>query len=202
MYQSKSCPYYFTSFSLPLLTSIFFLISVGIVLGFNDNNYSYSYSSVFGIDVTKKINLSPEEAQMIFLNLERINSQIDLTAQNLKDNKTEGAFYHSYIPHSVTYPTIKQSLDNVDPSASIKLEGLLTDLPIFINSKSRNESPSSDVFSSVNLESNLNQIQKTTENLTGTHLINRVNGTNPSDILPILSNNDFAYFANFLVTIG
>ncbi|WP_186434116.1 FTR1 family iron permease [Candidatus Nitrosocosmicus arcticus] len=172
-----------------MLTSIFFLVSVGIVLGFNDNNNS-NYSSVFGIDVTKKINLSPEEAQMIFLNLERINSQIDLTAQNLKDNDTEGAFYHSYIPHSVTYPTIKQALDKVDPSASIKLEGLLTDLPIFVNSKSKNESPSSDVFSSVNLESNLNQIQKTTKNLTGTLLINRVNGTNPSDILPILSNND------------
>jgi len=62
MCSSKSSHYYFTSFSLPLLTSVFFLISVGIVLGFNDNNKNNDYysSDVFGIDVTNKINLSPE----------------------------------------------------------------------------------------------------------------------------------------------
>jgi len=133
---------------------------------------------------------SQNDAQLIFLNLERINSQIDLTAQNLKNNNTEGAFYHSYIPHSITYPTIKQLLDKLDPSASIKLEGLLTDLPIFINSRSNNESQPSNAFSSADIESNLNQIQGLTENLTKTLLINRVDGTMPSDILPILSNND------------
>ena len=134
--------------------------------------------------------ISQKDAQLIFLNLERINLQIDLTTQDLKDNNTEGAFYHSYIPHSVTYPTIKQLLDKVDPSASIKLEGLPTDLPIFINSKTKNNSQSLNVFSSVNIESNLNQIQETIENLTNTLMEDRVNGTNPSDILPILSNND------------
>ena len=55
MQPAKSSHYYFTSFSLPLLTIIFLLISVGIVLGFNDNNNSNYYSSVFGIDVTKKM---------------------------------------------------------------------------------------------------------------------------------------------------
>ena len=109
---------------------------------------------------------SQNDAQLIFLNLERINSQIDLTSQNLKDNNTEAAFYHSYIPHSVTYPTIKKLLDNLNPSISNKLEGLLTDLPILTNSKSKNNSQDSDVFSSVNIESNLNQIQETIENLT------------------------------------
>jgi len=89
MHQAKSSYYYFTSFSLPFLTIIFLLISVGIVLGFYDNNNNNNnniYSSVFGIDVTKKMILSPGEAQLIFLNLERINSQIDLTAQNLSNN--------------------------------------------------------------------------------------------------------------------
>ncbi|MEJ7641960.1 MAG: FTR1 family protein, partial [Candidatus Nitrosocosmicus sp.] len=146
--------------------------------------------SVYGLIESNLSEISQKDAQLIFLNLERINLQIDLTSQNLKDNNTEGAFYHSYIPHSITYPTIKQYLEKVDPSASIKLEGLLTDLPIFINSKSNKESQSSDVFSSVNLESNLNQIQDVTENLTRTLLINRVDGTIPSDMLPILSNND------------
>ena len=121
---------------------------------------------VYGLNNSNNTKFSQNDAQLIFLNLERINSQIDLTAQNLKDNNTEGAFYHSYIPHSVTYPTIKQLLDRLDPSASNKLEGLLTDLPIFINSKSKNNSQSSEVFSSVNIDSNLIQIQETIENLT------------------------------------
>ncbi len=34
------------------------------------------------------------------------------------------------------------------------------------------------------------QIQEAIENLTNALLINRVNGTNPSDLLPVLSNND------------
>ena len=144
----------------------------------------------YGLNNSNNNKFSQNDAQLIFLNLERINSQIDLTSQNLKDNNTEAAFYHSYIPHSVTYPTIKKLLDNLDPSTSNKLEGLLTDLPILTNSKSKNNSQSSDVFSSVNIESNLNQIQETIENLTNILMANRLNGTNPSASLPILTNND------------
>jgi high-affinity iron transporter len=155
---------------------------------FPGSNPVTSYLIVFGIstDIGKPINVSGEEAQLIFLNLERINSQIELTAQDLKANNTEGAFYHSYIPHSVIYPTIKQSLIKIAPGASYKLEGLLTDLPIFINS----ENQTSKAFSSVNIESNLNQIQDTIQNLTSVLLKNRVNGINPSTLLPSLSNND------------
>lgn len=169
----------------PLLVFILFLSITSSLLGFNPVT---SYQFVFGINakIDKPINISTEEAQLIFLNLERINSQIDLTSQDLKANNTEGAFYHSYIPHSVIYPTIKQSLVKIDPAASSKLEGLLIDLPIFINS----ENQTSEVFSSVNRESNLNQIQDTIQNLTNALFTNRENGINPSTLLPSLSNND------------
>ena len=182
----KSYRYHFIDLNFPLLISKHFLVLVSIILGFSILcNYF-----VYGIDVPRETSLSQEEAQLIFLNLERINLQVDLTSQNLKNNNTEGAFYHSYIPHSVTYPSIKLSLDKVDQNLSIKLEGLLTDLPIYINSIGRNESSSSDVISSANIESNLIQIQEAIENLTNALLINRANGTNPSDLLPVLSNND------------
>ena len=80
---------------------------------------------VYGLNNSNHTRFSQNDAQLIFLNLERIDSQIDLTAQNLKDNNTEGAFYHSYIPHSVTYPTIKQLLEKIDPSGSNTLSGLI-----------------------------------------------------------------------------
>jgi hypothetical protein len=80
---------------------------------------------VYGLIDSNLIEISQKDAQLIFLNLERINSQIDLTVQNLEDNNTEGAFYHSYIPHSVTYPTIKQLLEKIDPSGSNTLSGLI-----------------------------------------------------------------------------
>lgn len=152
-------------------------------------NFSTTYF-VFGIDVNKTTNISSEESQLIFLNLERIDAQIDLTSQNLRINNTEVAFYHSYIPHSVIYPTIKLSLVKLDPYASSKLEGLLTDLPIITNSKNAHESQSTNVFSSVSIDSNLEQIQDIIRNMTNSLLANRVNGSNPSYLLGTLSNND------------
>lgn len=172
-------------YCFPLVVFILFLFIASSFIG---SNPVTSYHFVFGInaDLGKPINVSAEEAQLIFLNLERINSQIELTSRDLKANNTEGAFYHSYIPHSVIYPTIKQSLVKIDPGASYKLEGLLTDLPIFINS----ENQTSKVFSFVNQQSNLNQIQDTINNLTNILFTKRVNGINPSTLLPSLSNND------------
>jgi high-affinity iron transporter len=149
------------------------------------------------------MNLSPEEAQLILLNLERINVQIDLAAQSLKNNNTEEAFYHAYIPHSVTFPIFKQELDKVDPSTSIKLEALLTDLPILINSKTNNQSTfSTGVFTSVTIDSSLNQIQEITENLTNTLLEISENGNNPSGLLPALTNNDLLILQTSLLLLG
>ncbi len=162
MYFCKYYSHHSIFSSLIFVVSIFFLFILNSHIFFHTSDHSF----VYGLNNSNPNKFSQNDAQLIFLNLERINSQIDLTAQNLKDNNTEGAFYHSYIPHSITYPTIKQLLDKVDPSTSIKLEGLLTDLPILINSRSKNNSQSSNVFSSVNIESNLNQIQDVTENLT------------------------------------
>jgi high-affinity iron transporter len=148
------------------------------------------------------MNISADEAQFILLNLERINVQIDLAAQGLKNNNTEGAFYHAYIPHSVTYPIIKKMLDKVDSTISIELEAQLTDLPILINSKSNNKSTfSTGVFYSVNIDSSFNQIQEIIQNLTNTLLANRDNGNNPSGLLPILTNNDLLILQTSLLLL-
>ena len=93
--------------SLIFVVSIFFLFIINSPIFFHISDHSF----VYGLNNSNINKFSQNDAQLIFLNLERINSQIDLTSQNLKDNNTEAAFYHSYIPHSVTYPTIKKLLD-------------------------------------------------------------------------------------------
>jgi high-affinity iron transporter len=72
------------------------------------------------------------ESLIIFTNLERIWTQINLTELSLRDGNPETAFQHAYIPHSVTFPILKPILRDIDPASSARLEALLTDLPIKI----------------------------------------------------------------------
>lgn len=189
------------SFSnVPLLVSVLILFSITVAIPYDSIITSYHYLS-YGQEVTNEINLSPEEAQLIFLNLERINLQIDLTIQSLNDNNTESAFYHAYIPHSVTYPSTKQALNKIDSSSSINLEGQLTDLPMLINSMNNNESIASKEFSPINMETNLIRIQGIIDNLTNTLLDNTINGTSPSSLLPTSSNNDLLVLQTSLLLL-
>jgi high-affinity iron transporter len=70
------------------------------------------------------------ESLIIFTNLERIGTQINLTELNLRDGNLETAFQHAYIPHSVTFPILKPKLHDIKPTSSARLEALLIDLPI------------------------------------------------------------------------
>lgn len=74
--------------------------------------------------------LQSAESLIIFINLERIGTQMNLTQFSLSKGNLEGAFQHAYIPHSVTYPVLKPILSEIDPASSKDLEALLTDLPI------------------------------------------------------------------------
>jgi high-affinity iron transporter len=70
------------------------------------------------------------ESLIIFTNLERIGTQINLTELNLRDGNLETAFQHAYIPHSVIFPILKPKLHDIKPTSSARLEALLIDLPI------------------------------------------------------------------------
>lgn len=54
--------------------------------------------------------------------------------QRLAAGDNEGAFAHAFIPHSVTFPSIKNSLKELDSPSASQLEVHLTDLPIDIRS--------------------------------------------------------------------
>src|SRR5918993_3090033 len=72
------------------------------------------------------------EKYFIYINLERTNSQLVLSENNIASNNLDKAFSHAYIIHTNIFPNIKSDLQAVAPELSSKLEKLLTDLPIFL----------------------------------------------------------------------
>ncbi len=75
--------------------------------------------------------LSDTEALIVMVNIERIRTQLWLTEQSLDKGSPEMAFAHAFIPHSTTYPAIKNQLGKTAGEQSTKqLESLLTDLPL------------------------------------------------------------------------
>jgi high-affinity iron transporter len=75
--------------------------------------------------------LSDSDALIIMVNIERIRTQLWLTEQSLDKGSPEMAFAHAFIPHSSTFPAIKNQLDQTAGEQSTKqLESLLTDLPL------------------------------------------------------------------------
>ena len=103
---------------------IFFLITLTLL----NNGYSQSNSVTENldsqIDIKKKF--------IIYINLERTNSQLVLSENNIASNNLDKAFSHAYIIHTNIFPNIKSDLQAVAPELSSKLEKLLTDLPIFL----------------------------------------------------------------------
>ncbi|HET9807272.1 MAG TPA: FTR1 family protein [Nitrososphaeraceae archaeon] len=103
---------------------VFFLLTLTLL----NNGYSQSDSVtddlISQIDIKKKF--------IIYINLERITSQLDLSEKNIESNNLDDAFSHAYIPHVNIFPNIKSDLQAVAPELSSKLEKLLTDLPIFL----------------------------------------------------------------------
>jgi high-affinity iron transporter len=75
--------------------------------------------------------LSDKDALIVMVNIERIRTQLWLTEQSLDKGNAEMAFAHAFIPHSTTFPAIKNQLGQTTGEQSTKqLESLLTDLPL------------------------------------------------------------------------
>lgn len=92
---------------------------------------------------------------IVFINLQRIGTQLNLTQYSLNSGDLESAFQHAYIPHSVTFPVIKPLLSQTDPASSKSLEALLTDLPVKIRASNSPEVANSNIESDVVTINNL-----------------------------------------------
>ncbi|MDW3611317.1 MAG: FTR1 family iron permease [Nitrososphaeraceae archaeon] len=102
----------------------FFLITLTLL------NNGYSQRDSITEDLDSQIDI--KKKFIIYINLERTNSQLELSENNLVSNNLDKAFSHAYIIHTNIFPNIKSNLQALAPELSSKLEKLLTDLPIFL----------------------------------------------------------------------
>jgi high-affinity iron transporter len=94
---------------------------------------------IFNIGVYAQTNatstlLSDENSLIIMVNLERIRNQVLLAEESVASGDKDMAFAHSYIPHSVIFPSIKGQLNAINSQSASQLEALLTDIPVSIRS--------------------------------------------------------------------
>ena len=102
--------------------------------------------------------LDDADSLVLAVNLERIKAQILLAQQFFDNNETNKAFIHAYIPHAVTFPTIKNILEQLDSESANQLESRLTDLPINIKSKNASDiNVRTELATAYNLLANLSE---------------------------------------------
>jgi high-affinity iron transporter len=116
---------------IPFIAAIF-SSSLVLVLSFVLNIGVYAQTN------TTSTSPSDENSLIIMVNLERIRNQILLAEKSLVSGDKDMAFAHSYIPHSVIFPSIKDQLYAINSRSASQLESLLTDIPINIKAE---ESP-------------------------------------------------------------
>ena len=98
----------------------YFLTIIVIIQPFISNSFS-----VYGQE------LSDTDALIVMVNIERIRTQLWLTEQSLNEDNPEMAFAHAFIPHTTTFPAIKnQLMETAGEESTKQLESLLTDLPL------------------------------------------------------------------------
>jgi high-affinity iron transporter len=90
------------------------------------------YAQITGGERTSTTSLPDPRTLIVMINIERIRNQILLTERSLAADDKDMAFAHSYIPHSAIFPSIKNQLNDNNSKSVLRLESLLTDLPIII----------------------------------------------------------------------
>src|SRR5919107_3547572 len=103
---------------------ILIIIVQGTTLPALDNYLSYAQQ-----EMTEELN---KETLVVMVNLERIRTQLLLAEKSLNDGDKDMAFAHAFIPHSTTFPSIKNQLIAINEQFTTDLEALLVDLPINI----------------------------------------------------------------------
>lgn len=81
--------------------------------------------------------LDDTESLIVALNLERMKIHLSLAIISLNHSDLNTAFSHAYLTYSVTFPAIKSLVTKHNSSLSSKIESLLTDLPLEIQSINR-----------------------------------------------------------------
>ena len=103
-------------------TNVIFIVVVVILIS---QISSSNFISVYGQTP------SDTDALITMVNIERIRTQLWLSEQRLIEGNSEMAFAHAFIPHTTTFPAIKdQLMETSGQQSTSQLETLLTDLPL------------------------------------------------------------------------
>jgi high-affinity iron transporter len=117
------------------------------------------YAQITGTTTTSTTTSLPDPNRLIVMvNIERIRNQILLTERSLTVGDNDMAFAHSYIPHSAIFPSIKSQLNDINSQSAIRLESLLTDLPIIIKT-------SEEADSKGKIKNDLTEIEELSDNI-------------------------------------
>ena len=95
--------------------------------------------------------ISNENLLLLNLNLNRIETQLNILLDKINSNNNSFLFEHAYIPHSVVYPSIKPVAIILDSNLASNLEANLTD--IGLNTRTSADSPvlHTEIVNSINL---------------------------------------------------
>ena len=125
----------------PLSLGILFLIA------------SLFLNSIYG---AQNIELSSSDLILVTVNTQRILEQMNLVQASLTKGDNTRAFEHAYISHSITLPSIKDKLGEIDQDSTARLESLLIDLPILVRSTSQLPEIENKLAEIVNILNNIN----------------------------------------------
>jgi high-affinity iron transporter len=106
------------------------------------------------------IPLSGEDLLVLNINLHRITTQLDIVLDKINRGNNTLLFEHSYIPHSVTFPSIKNLANAVDENKSRTLENLLTDIPLQIKSDQNSLLAKNEIIEAKNIINDYHSILK------------------------------------------
>ena len=79
---------------------------------------------------TKNPTVSNEDLLLLNINLNRIDTQLDILLNKINNNNNSLLFEHAYIPHSVIYPSTRPIAIAVDEELASNLESNLTEVGI------------------------------------------------------------------------
>ncbi len=133
---------------LRLLGGVFILF---VVLSVSINSGGFVKAQETSTAEIKPIPLSNEDILILNINLHRITAQLDIVLDKINKGNNTLLFEHSYIPHSVTFPTIKNLTTAVDESKSKLLENLLTDIPLQIKSNQYSSLSKNEIIDAKNI---------------------------------------------------
>ena len=135
------------------ITILFGGLLVFMLMSPSFNNLSYAQT--MGTSTTS---LPDPNRLIVMVNIERIRNQILLTERSLAIGDNDMAFAHSYIPHSAIFPSIKSQLNDINSQSALRLESLLTDLPIIIKT-------SEEADSTGKIKNDLTEIEELLDNM-------------------------------------